>query len=56
MESKRYYKVGVLDKHNREKIFRLEAYSRHHAIDKVYTAFCIEVEDRNKYYIIKQSK
>ncbi len=55
METK-YYKVGVLDMHNRERIFRLEAHSRYHAVDKVYTAFCTEVGDRNKYYIIKESK
>ena len=56
METKKYYKVGVLDMHNRERIFRLEAHSRHHAVDKVYTAFCIEVGDRKRYYIIKESK
>jgi hypothetical protein len=55
METK-YYKVGVLDMHNRERIFRLFAHSKYHAIDKVYTAFCTEVGDRNKYYIIKESK
>ena len=55
METKKYYKVGVLDMHNRERIFRLEAHSRHHAVDKVYTAFCIEVGDRKRYYIIKES-
>jgi hypothetical protein len=56
MEAKKYYKVGVMDRNNREKIFRLEAYSKHHAIDKVYTAFCVEVGDRSKYYVIKESK
>lgn len=56
MEAKKYYKVGVLDMHNRERIFRLEAYSKYHALDKVYTSFCIEVGDRSRYYVIKESK
>lgn len=48
METKKLFKVKVKDK-----VFKIEAYSKYHAIDKVYTSFCIEVGDRSKYKIIK---
>jgi len=51
MESKQTYKVKV-----GERVFKIEAYSKYHALDKVYTAFCIEVGARSKYYVIKESK
>ena len=48
METKKLYKVKV-----GERVFNIDAHSKYHAIDKVYTAFCIEVGDRSKYKIIK---
>lgn len=48
MESKKLFKVKVGNN-----VFKIEAYSKYHAIDKVYTAFSIEVGDRSKYKIIK---
>ena len=48
METKKLFKVKVKDK-----VFKIEAYSKYHAIDKIYTAFCIEVGNRKEYKIIK---
>ena len=48
MEAKKLFKVKV-----KNKVFKVEAYSKYHAIDKVYTAFCIEVGNRKEYKIIK---
>ena len=48
METKKLFKVKVKDK-----VFKVEAYSKYHAIDKIYTAFCIEVGNRKEYKIIK---
>ena len=48
MESKQTYKVKV-----RDKVFKIEAYSKYHAIDKIYTAFSIEVGNRKEYKIVK---
>lgn len=48
METKKLFKVKV-----RDKVFNIEAYSKYHAIDKVYTAFSIEVGNRKEYKIVK---
>ena len=48
MESKQTYKVKVS-----ERVFKIDAHSKYHAIDKVYTAYCVFERDRSKYKIVK---
>lgn len=48
MEAKKLFKVKVS-----ERIFKIEAHSKYHAIDKVYTAYCVFERDRSKYKIVK---
>ncbi len=48
MESKQTYKVKV-----GERVFNIDAHSKYHAIDKVYTAYCVFERDRSKYKIVK---
>jgi hypothetical protein len=48
MESKKTYRIKV-----GEKVFKVDAHSKYHAIDKVYSAFYKEENNRNKYKVIK---
>ena len=48
MESKKQFKVKVS-----ARVFKVDAHTRYHAIDKVYTAYCVFERDRSKYKIVK---
>ena len=48
MESKQTYQIKV-----GERVFKIDAHSKYHAIDKVYTAYCVFERDRSKYKIVK---
>jgi hypothetical protein len=48
MEAKKLFKVKVS-----ERVFKIDAHSKYHAIDKVYTAYCVFERDRSKYKIVK---
>ena len=48
MESKQTYQIKV-----GERVFKVDAHSKYHAIDKVYTAFHSVESNKSKYKVIK---
>lgn len=49
MESKQSYQIKV-----GERVFRVDAHSKYHAIDKVYTAYHSVESNKGKYKVINK--